>query len=351
MTDVRQWLAPGCVNLLGGRLDDNGGPVLTIAIDRHLTLKARLRDDDAVRVWTNLGGRQTAEFTIAVGPGDVTGWADRIAGVVEALAGAGHGLRGADLVIDGDLPTGAGLSTSAAVESVVALALNDLLGLGLDRTGLAAILGGSTEHLAILNGADNQAPFIDTSRQPASVEAIDADWASAGLILVVIGTGRDAADDRRDQHRDECRRAADALGLDRLAAAGPDAVLKLDDEVLKARTRHVITETARTRGAVRALRTGGWTQFGSILTASHASMRDDFDASRMELDIAVEAALESGALGARMTGYGGSVIALIEKSRLGPLAERINGRFGHHEFAAPTLIPVAPASGASEVTP
>jgi galactokinase len=80
-------------------------------------------------------------------------------------------------------------------------------------------------------------------------------------------------------------------------------------------------------------------------------MRDDFDASRMELDIAVEAALESGALGARMTGYGGSVIALIDKSRLGPLAERINGRFGHHEFAAPTLTPVAPASGAREVTP
>ena len=351
MTGVRQWMAPGCVNLLGGHLDDDGGPLLPIAIDRHLTLKARLRDDDAVRVWTTLGGRQTAEFTVATRPGDVTGWAECVAGTVSALVDAGHRLRGADLVIDGDLPATAGLSASSAVESVVVLALNGLLELGLDHQALAALVGGTTEHLAILNGVEGQALFIDTSKEPVGVEPVDADWSSAGLSLVVIAAGRDSADLRSAARSDECRKAADALGLDRLAAAGPDAVFKLDDDVLKARTRHVITETARARGAVRALRTGNWTQFGSMLTASHASMRDDFDVSRMELDIAVEAALESGALGARMTGFGGSVIALIETAKLSALAERVTGRFSYHEFATPTLFPVAAAAGAREVTP
>lgn len=351
MTDVRQWIAPGCVNLLGGPLDANGGPVLPIAVDRHLTLKARLRDDDAVRVWTSLDGRQSAEFTVAVQPGEVTGWAERIAGVVRSLAEAGHPLRGADLVIGGDLPAGAGLSSSAAVEGVVLLAFNDLLDLGLDRAGLVAVAGGTTDPLAIFNGVAAQALFLDASKEPAIADPVEADWVAAGLSLAVIATGQGVTDGRSAERGDECRRAADALGLDRLAAAGPDAVLKLEDEALKARTRHVITETARVRGAVRALRTGNWTQFGSMLTASHASMRDDFAASAMELDIAVEAALEAGALGARLTGFGGSVIALIETTALSAMAERVNARFAFHQFAAPTLFTVTAADGAREVTP
>jgi len=352
MTDVRHWIAPGCVNLLDGNAGGSGGPVLPIAIDRHLSLKARLRDDDAVRVWTTLGGKQFAQFTVATGPGEVAGWAERVAAVVRSMAGAGLPLRGADLVIDGDLPAGAGLSSSAAVETVVALALNDLLDLGLDCSALAGIAGGTTDHLTALNGVAGQALLIDTSWEPASVEAVHADWATAGLSLVVIDTKtrRDSGDGRYAERRDECRQAADTLGLERLSAAGPDAVLKLEDDVLKARTRHVITETARVRGAIRALRTGNWTQFGSMLTASHRSLREDFDVSRIELDIAVEAALESGALGARMTGagFGGSVIALIDKTALGPLTERVNGRFAFHQFAAPTLFTVATADGARE---
>lgn len=346
MTDVRHWIAPGCVDLLGGPLEGDGGPVLPIAVDRYLTLKARLRDDDAVRVWTTLDGKQSTEFTVAVQPGEVTGWADRVAGVVRALADAGNELRGADLVIAGDLPAGVGLSSSAAVESVVAVALNDLLGLGLDRPALAALAGGTTDHLAVLNGTSGQALFIDTSKEPVGVDAVDADWAAAGLSLVVIAPRQDSVDRRYDERREECERAADTLGLERLATAGPDAVLKLDDDMLRARTRHVITETARVRGAVRALRTGNWTQFGSMLTASHASMRDDFAASRLELDIAVEAALEAGAVGARMTGFGGNVIALINTTALGAMAERVSGRFAFHQFAAPKLFTVAAADGA-----
>jgi galactokinase len=112
-----------------------------------------------------------------------------------------------------------------------------------------------------------------------------------GLVLMSVDTGVADPPDRSD----ECRRAAEALGLERLADAGPDAILKLDDESLKARTRHVITETARVRAAQRAIESGGWNQLGTILTASHASLRDDFEVSCAELDVTAEAAVGRGA--------------------------------------------------------
>lgn len=364
MTDVRQWTAPGRINLIGEHLDYNGGPVLPIAINRSITLKARLRDDDLVRVWTTLGGRQTAEFTVPTKPGTVTGWASYVAGVFWALAEEGHAVTGADLVVDGDLPSGAGLSSSAALEVVVATALNDLLGLGLEP-GIVATISrraendyagaptGIMDQLTVACGVEGSALLIDPAREPATVEVVPSDWRSAGLELVVIDTRtrHELNDGKYAQRRDECHRAAGELGLDRLAAAGPDAVLRLEDETLKARTRHVITETARTRGAVRALRTGNWTQFGTMLTASHASLKDDFAVSRMELDIAVEAALEAGALGARMTGggFGGSVIALIQKEKLTSLAEHVTGRFAFHQFEAPELFTVRASQGAREL--
>ena len=366
MSDVRQWTAPGRVNLIGEHLDYNGGPVLPIAINRSLRLKARLRDDDTVRIWTTLGGNQSTEFTTTVKPGDVTDWAACAAGVFWALAQQGRAIRGADLVIDGDLASGAGLSSSAAVEGVVATALNDLLSLGIDRIDLAflcqraendfaGVPTGIMDQLAVLNGECGKALLIDLLPARPTIESVDANWADAGLSLVVIDTmtRHDLGDGRYAERREECRQAADALDLEHLAAAGPDAVLKLDDDVLKARTRHVITETARVRGAVRALRTGNWAQLGSMLTASHASLRDDFAVSRMELDIAVESAIEAGALGARMTGggFGGSVIALVYDSQRTQLADKVSARFGFHQFAAPTFFSVEAADGASEIHP
>lgn len=364
MSDVRQWTAPGRVNLIGEHLDYNGGPALPIAIDRGVTLKARLRDDDTVRVWTTLGGNQSAEFATTVQPSEVAGWAAHVAGVVWALAQDAGRLRGADLVLDGDLPSGAGLSSSAAVEAVIATAFNDLLALGHDPIDLALLcrraendfVGAPTgvmDQLAVLAGTAHHALLIDSRPDRPVLEQVPAAWGVGGLSLVVIDTAtrHDLADGLYGERRDECRRAAAALGLEHLAAAGPDAVLKLDDEVLKARTRHVITETARVRGAVRALGAQNWTQLGAMLTASHTSLKDDFAVSRMELDIAVEAALEVGALGARMTGggFGGSVIALIDASLRAQLADRVSARFAFHQLAAPSFFAVEPSAGAHEV--
>lgn len=138
-----------------------------------------------------------------------------------------------------------------------------------------------------------------------------------GLALMIVDTGVSAPPDRRD----ECRQAAEALGLEHLAAAGPDAVLKLDDDGLKARTRHVITETARVRAATRAIESEAWAQLGTILTASHASLRDDFEISCAELDVVAEAALEAGALGARMN------LALVPSDRVAAVRELVEQRF------------------------
>ena len=137
------------------------------------------------------------------------------------------------------------------------------------------------------------------------------------LVLTIVDAVLPEPPDRGE----ECRRAADELGLERLDQAGPDAILRLDDEALKARTRHVITETARVRAAERAIASGAWAQLGTILTASHASLRDDFEVSRAELDVAAEAALEAGALGARMR------LGLVPADRVTAVRELVQQRF------------------------
>lgn len=353
MTDVQRWTVPGRVNLIGEHLDYNGGPVLPMAIDRGIVVKARRRDDDRVHLWSDAG---KAEFPTTVSPGDVTGWAALSAGVVWALVQAGHRVGGADLVIESTLPAGAGLSSSAAVACGVALALDDLGGFGLDRADVAAIarrsendyLGvptGVMDQLAVLHDA---ASLIDTRTGQVTETAIS--WGDDGLSLVVIDTGVQHAiggGEYADRH-DECRRAADALGLEHLADVTLDSLYRLDDPVLQGRARHVLTETARVRGATRALAAGDWKQFGTMLSASHHSLRDDFDVSCPELDTAAETAVEAGALGARLTGFGfgGSVIALAPTDRLLGLRSAVEAAFAHREWKAPSLFTVRPARGA-----
>ena len=184
------------------------------------------------------------------------------------------------------------------------------------------------DQLAVLEGTAGHAVWIDTSATPHPTKPVALGWEADGLVLAVIATGAHhaLADGEYAARREECERAAAELGIEWLASAGIDATVRLADETLKARTRHVLTETARVRGAVNAIGRRAWEQLGTILTASHASLRDDFQVSCPELDVAVEAALEAGALGARMTGggFGGSVIAL-DRARAGADAPRPGG--------------------------
>ncbi len=363
MVDVRTWRVPGRVNLIGEHLDYNGGPCLPFAIDRAITVKARARDDGMVNVWS--GGR-TASFPVTVQPDDVSGWTTHVGGTVWVLGDQGHVSSGADIVIESDLPAGAGLSSSAALTCGVALALDDLGGWGLSRLDVAhvsqrvenEVVGAPTgllDQLAVLHGSAGHAVLVDAVAEPPAVREVPLAVEAAGLALVVIGTGvtHELSGGGYAARRDECRRAADALGLEHLAHAGPDAVLRLADptpdaDVLKARTRHVITETARVRGAVRAIEAGAWTQLGTMLAASHASLRDDFAVSCAELDVAVEAAVEAGALGARMTGggFGGSVISLVPSERVAAVRELVERRFEGGGWPRPDVFLVSPSDGA-----
>lgn len=353
MTDVRRWTVPGRVNLIGEHLDYNGGPVLPMAIDRHVVVKARRRDDDTVAVWSDAG---RATFSTSVGLGEVDGWAALPAGVVWALTQDGHRLPGVDLVIESTIPAGAGLSSSAAVACGVALALDDLGDLRLDRATIAAVarrsendyLGapsGVMDQLAVLHDATS---LIDT--RTGDVTSIEAAWGEAGLSLVVIDTGvqHAIAGGEYTSRHEECRRAAEALGLDHLADVTLDGLYRLEDEDLRSRARHVLTETARVRSAVRALAGHDWPQLGTILTAGHASLRDDFAVSCPELDATVEAAVEAGALGARLTGFGfgGSVIALAPTAGLLPLKATVESTFAGRGWAAPALFTVRPSPAA-----
>jgi galactokinase len=355
------WRVPGRVNLIGEHLDYNGGPCLPFAIDRALTVKARVRDDGLVNVWSE--GRK-ASFPLSSKPGDVDSWAAHVAGIVWVLGDAGHALVGADLVIESDLPSGAGLSSSAALTCGVACALADLAGLEPSRLEIARlsqrveneVIGAPTglmDQLAVLHGRSDHAVHLDLAAEPPGVREVPLPVDDADLSLLVIATGVEHAhaDSGYAARREECERAAAALGVEHLASVGPDAVLRLDDETLKSRTRHVITETARVRGAIRALDGGGWAQLGTMLTASHASLRDDFEVSCAELDVAADTAVEAGALGARMTGggFGGSVIALVPHDRVAAVRELVAQRFESGGWHRPDIFAVRASDGAALV--
>src|SRR5690625_5008691 len=269
------------------------------------------------------------------------------------------------------MPGGAGLSSSAAVTCGVVAAVADLDDPGaLDRLSIARLgrraetdyVGvpvGFMDQLAVTCAQDGKALLIntgsintgsiDSESGSSGMEHVNAEWERDGLELMVVATGVPHAltDGSYAQRRQECESAARELGLDYLSHAGPDAVLRLSDSTLIARTRHVITETARVRGAVKALSAAEWPELGAKLTASHVSLRDDFQVSSAELDVTVDAALEAGALGARMTGggFGGSAIALVPRDSRDTVAERVTAAFQDAGWAAPDIFTVRPAAG------
>ena len=271
-------------------------------------------------------------------------------------------MAGADVVIDSDVPIGSGLSSSAALTCAVALAVNELTGAGLDRMQLvqacqqaesdgAAAPTGIMDQVAALFAEPGCLVHLDVRTREVTPVALQLD----GLELVVIDT--------KSQHsnagagyaarRRECEEAAALLGVASLrevdvAQPAGLAARPGHDGLLGRRARHVFTENARVTRGVALARAGRVADIGPLLTASHASLCDDFEASSPELDVAVNAALEAGALGARMTGggFGGSVIALLRGDGAGEMREAVQHAFARLDWTAPDVFPVAPASGA-----
>jgi galactokinase len=359
------WAAPGRVNLIGEHTDYSGGYVLPLALPLGVVCAGAGRDDGLLSVRSAQVPEEVHTVDVrAVSPGEVSGWAAYAVGVAWALRERWGVVQGADLLVDGDVPPGAGLSSSAALECVVATVLRDLSGAPLSVDDLARLarqaendfVGAPTgvmDQLAAMHGRAGHVLFIDT--RSGVIEPVPFDPGASGTQLLVVDTRapHELVAGEYAQRRRECEEAARALGVVELRDASP---ADLDGgagrelpAVLRRRARHVVTENARVLDVVASLRRGADPrEIGPPLTASHASLRDDFQVTVPQLDVAVEAALATGAYGARMTGggFGGCVIALIETSSRPTVVAAIEDAFAERGFDPPASFVAVPSDGA-----
>ncbi|MGO1768396.1 MAG: galactokinase [Microbacterium sp.] len=368
------WSSAGRVNLIGEHTDYNDGFVLPFAIDRRTYAAVAERDDRMIRVASTFdpapvvieADRLTEVFGgdpgAAVAAGEVPEWAAYPLGVAWAALAGASAPGGLDIAIASDVPVGAGLSSSAAIEGATAAALNDLWELGLNPLELAQIgrtaendaVGAPTgimDQVSSIMGRADAASFLDC--RSLAVESVDLGFASEGLEILVIDTRVAHAHSTggyRDR-RDACERGAAALGVPALrdVAVGEldHAATALDDVTFR-RVRHIVTENARVLETVRVLREQGPRAIGDLLVASHVSMRDDFEISVPELDLAVDEAMAAGAIGARMTGggFGGAAIALVAKDAADGVTQRVTAAFADAGYSEPRVFPVLPSEGA-----
>ena len=361
-----QWSAPGRVNLIGEHTDYNLGFVLPFAINRRTFVTLGLREDRVIRVASSFAD-EVVEIPLAeLAPEALHGWSAYPLGVAWALGEHGADLAsvpGVDIFIESDVPVGAGLSSSAALECAIAIALNDAWRLTLSRPVLAQV-GQRAENVAVgaptgimdqsasLLGQKDCAVFLDC--RSLESEIVDLGLEAAGLVLLIIDTGvsHDHSTGGYADRRASCELGARMLGVDSLRDVTVDDLPRareILDEVTFRRVRHVVTENQRVLDTVDVLRDLGPIGIGDLLDASHRSMRDDFEISVRELDLAVETATSNGAIGARMTGggFGGAAIALIRSDDLSRLEVAIDGAFAEHGFSQPDTFVVTAAQGAS----
>jgi galactokinase len=357
------WQAPGRVNLIGEHTDYNEGFVLPFAIDKTAKVALRVRDDSTVRMLSTFGGHGLVEADLAeLEPGSGNGWSRYPLGVAWALKERGIEVPGFDLLLDSDVPSGAGLSSSHAIECAVISALNDLTGAGLAAQDLVlatqraenVYVGAPTgimDQSASLRGAKGQAVFLDCRDQHVDLVPFDAE--SSGLVLLVIDTkvSHSHADGGYASRRASCELGAEILGVKALRDVGVERLEEasgLLDETTMKRVRHVVTENDRVLQTVEVLGGQGPASIGPLLDASHVSMRDDFEISCPELDLAVDTSRANGAIGARMTGggFGGSAIALTPVGQEQQVRDAVVRSFGEAGYATPDIFTVTPAAGA-----
>ncbi|MEU4403682.1 galactokinase [Streptosporangium sp. NPDC023963] len=350
------WHAPGRVNLIGEHTDYNDGFVLPFALPWGVTAAVSPREDGVIRLRSLQAGEPVTLATLD----EAEGWARYVVGVFWVFRQGGQQVGGADVVIDGDVPRGAGLSSSAALEVAVGTALNELYGLGLTKMEIALaaqkaendFVGmpcGIMDQAASALGEEGKALFMDC--RSLGTRNIPFDLASHGLQLLIINTGvhHELADGQYARRRKDCENAAKHLGVDALRdvtdLAGALAQLSGDE---RRRTQHVVTENHRVEAVIGMLRAGAVREIGSLLNASHLSLRDQFEVSCAELDVAVESAVRGGARGARMTGggFGGSAIALVADDRVESVRESVTEAYAERGWAAPEIYPATPAAGA-----
>jgi galactokinase len=359
------WLAPGRANLMGEHTDYNDGFVLPFALSQATTAAAARRADGRLL----LCSRQEPDGVLEIGldglaPGTVTGWGAYTAGVAWALRSTGFQVPGACIAIDSDVPAGAGLSSSAALECAVALALTELDGVPVPRGELAAIARrAENEFVGVASGIMDQsasllsqaghALLLDCRSRDRAQVPFDPAAAGARLLLINTRARHDLSDGGYGRRRAECEEAARLLGVSSLRdVTDVGDTARLADPVLRRRARHVVTDNQRVLQVTGLLRGSGrpdtYGEIGRLLTQAHASLRDDFEISWPEADAAVEAALAAGALGARMMGggFGGCVLALVPETASDPVRGAVSEAYAAHGWTAPEFLDAAPSDHA-----
>ncbi|MBB1509033.1 galactokinase [Tessaracoccus sp. MC1756] len=357
------WFAPGRVNLIGEHTDYNDGFVLPFALDKKAVIAGGRRDDDELMM-VSLELDDEVRLRIEdLAPG-TEGWSSYLAGVVWALREAGHAVGGANLVMSSDVPLGAGLSSSAAIECATVAVLTDLYGLDIepiDRAKLARVA--ENAYVGAPTGLLDQAAstlceaehglFLDC--RTLETEQVPLPMAEQGYEMLVLDTKtpHSHVDGEYGTRRASCEQAAAILGVPALRDVTDldEAIQKLDDPTMVKRVRHVVTENERVLNAFELTRSADLAELAPLLDASHASMRDDYEMTVPTVDLAVDTAKQAGALGARMTGggFGGCIIALTKAGEADRIGQAIATAFADAGFGAPEWFTATPAAGAGRL--
>ena len=355
--------APGRVNLIGEHTDYNGGFVLPAAINYRTWIAASARRDRELQVVARDFGQQKVSFNLddpmekdASAP-----WSNYVRGVVQELRKKGFQLAGGNLYITGNVPAGAGLSSSASLEVAVVRALTELSGETIDATQ-AALIGQAAENnfvgcncgimdqLISARGQESSALLIDCQDLSTRAVSIPTDWE---ILIVHSGVKRGLVESEYNQRRTQCESAAAFFGQPTLRGVALQELLMAEgdlDNLSFRRARHVLTENARTQIAAEALSNGDLPTLVSVMAESHASMRDDFNITTPAIDRLVEIlqVAGEGQAGARMTGggFGGCVVSIAPGSVIPRLMQAVTDRYQAETGYVPTLIPARASSGA-----
>jgi galactokinase len=356
------WFAPGRVNLIGDHTDYNLGFSLPFAVHFGVLCAGSRRDDTLIRSASLQFPTETKEDLALLKPGIIDSWHSYVVG--SAYGMQEHGVAvGLDLLFDGDIPPGAGMSSSAALSCVTSLTINDLGGGQLSLSKIALVAQAAEHHFAgtpcglldqtaSLLASEGHALLVDFRSMTHERVPLNPSDADASLVVIDTRAPHRLVDSEYASRRAACESAAAELGVPSLRDITDVSVVATLDEVRAKRVRHVITENERVRETVALLKSGRTADIGPVLTASHASLRDDFEVTVPELDVAVEAALSAGAWGARMTGggFGGSVIALVPTAARSLVEDTVRQAYADRQFTEPHFLDVQPSPGAHRVT-